>query len=214
MNDFGAIDRGVGVILKSGQSTSVRWDDVEWMGGLPETPKIITGETLSERVTEMPERWIRARVRGWMEQIESPDLDFWIGTFVGREWIFCSSRKDSFFPLQHRMDYARQVCRHVNKQCGHGGVWLVGWIRGGNEFYLLWKDPAGDIKCPIECDEPFNRLLGWTATHWEFHCNNAVQRVRDFERAMELGTGQEKKLAQGDTIDESRHLQEAPAIGI
>lgn len=215
MNDEAIAREGVSVQLPSGQATSLRWDDVEHLGGVvPDTPRLITDERLNQAVHEMPEQWLRARVRGWMELSESPNLDYWIGTYTAEgKWISCSSRDNAFAPLQHRIDYARRLCRHVNKACAHGGVWLVGWIRGGHEFYLLWKDQDGDLRCPIECDRPFTALVGWSFYNWEQHCNGAIEMVLEHDRYLELKAGQSKKLAQGERVS-ANHLNEAPPIAL
>lgn len=210
MNDH---DRGVPVLIGD-RSTSLRWDDVEHFGGVvPDQPRIIVDERLASSVQEMPEQWLRSRVRGWMELTESPDLDFWIGTYAGRQWIWCSSRGDSYAPLQHRIDYARGVCKHLNRACAHGGAWLTGWIRGGHEFYALWKDPDGDISIPLECDVPFTQLIGWSNYNWEQHANGAIEVWRRFQEAIDASPDQKKSLAQGQRVS-ATHLKEAPPVGL
>lgn len=212
------MDDNIPVHVSSERATALRWDDIEFMGyvGGPvsEVRRIVTDEKISEALHDMPEQWLRSRVRGWMELAESPDLDFWIGTYTeDGKWIFCSSRQDTFAPLEHRIDYARRICRHLNRICAHGGVWLAGWIRGGHEFYLLWKDADGDIQIPIECDRPFTLLQGWTLYNWEQQAENAYKVWSEFRKNMEFGRGQNRKLAQGEETS-ATHLQEAPPIGI
>lgn len=158
----------------------------------------------------MDEGWIRSRVRGWMETIESPNMDYWIGTYNAEgKWIYGSSNGNLFAPRHYKQSYAMRVCLFLNRQASYGGVWLAGWIRGGVEFYLLWKDEDGDIKCPIECSAPYSALeRGWTPEVWEKHAHSAIGVVKGFDENMEHGRGQKVKLAQGEKIS-SKHLQEA-----
>lgn len=205
-------DDTVKIQLPDGRTSSARWDDFETVGEKP-TENIVTADSAAQ-VHEMPETWLRSRVRGWMELRESPGLDFWIGTYtadgMNSRWIFCSSRQDNYVPLMHRVVYARDVCRYINRHCAYGGAWLTGWIRGGNEFYLLWKDPDGDIAIPLECDKPFVQILGWPMDVWAQHCNDAIKLRHDWLEAMELSKSQQVKLAQGQSMDTASHLAAAP----
>lgn len=177
-------------------------------------PSTIILSDAAEHVHQMPEQWLRSRVRGWLERIESPDLAFWVGTYTadGR-WIFCSSDADSWAPKPYRQEYAMNVCRHINKQCSMGGAWLVGWIRGGREFYLLWKDPDGDLTIPIECDKPFIVLRNYTVFDWETHCQAALGVYSEHKRNLEMTDSQQVKVAQGERPS-PQHLNSAPPVGI
>lgn len=195
--------------LKDGRVTSGRWDDFEAVGERP-TENIVIADAASERIHTMPEEWLRSRVRGWMNITESPNLDFWIGTYTSEgRWISCSSRDNNYVPMMHRVEYARNICRLVNRHCAQGGAWLAGWIRGGHEFYLLWKDPDGDISVPIECDKPFTELMGWKNDVWVMHCNNALKIKREIDEVAEVSPSQQVKLAQGQPMDTEKHLNEA-----
>lgn len=206
--------------LPTGQITSGRWDDFEAVGNNP-TEKIIVADT-GTQIHDMPEQWLRSRVRGWMELIESPNLakegeapmnDYWIGTYTadGRnsKWISCSSRNDQYVPMMHRVEFARDVCREVNKYASNGGAWLTGWIKGGHEFYLLWKDPDGDIAIPLECSQPYSQIIGWGKSPWVVHCQNAIEAWRDIYKAAEIKQSQQRKLAQGEKMDVDKHLATA-----
>lgn len=158
----------------------------------------------------MNEGWLRARVRGWMNLIESPGLDYWIGTYTAEgKWIYCSSSEDGYQPEAYRQEYARNVARHLNRVVSNGGAWLAGWMRGGREFYLLWKDADGDIQIPIECDKPFIVLRNWKLTDWERHATVALGVWDEHRRNMDFGRGQEKRVAQGEKVSQD-HLEEAP----
>ena len=199
--------------LPDGRTTSGRWDDIE-TGNLSEkqAPKIIVDEKLNEAIHELPENWLRARVRGWMNLNESPDQDWWVGTYTadGR-WIWASSNQDTYTPLMHRVEFARRVCRFINKNCAHGGAWLAGWIRGGHEFYLLWKDPDGDIQIPLEFGQPFTVLNGWTNNDIAEHCEQAHAVWVEWHRNLDKTGSQEKKLAQGEQVS-AANITEGPAI--
>lgn len=163
---------------------------------------------------QMDEGWLRARVRGWMDLVESPGLDFWIGTYTadGR-WIYCSSSADGYQPQAYRQQYARDVVRHLNRVIANGGAWLGGWVRGGREFYLLWKDADGDIQIPIECDKPFIALRNWQMTDWERHATVALGVWSEHQKNMEYGRGQEKRVAQGEQVS-AQHLKDAPEVSV
>lgn len=197
--------------LNDGRVTSGKWDDFEAVGNKP-TERIIVADS-SDQVHDMPEQWLRSRVRGWMEMSESPDMDYWIGTWTAEgqrsKWICCSSRDNQYVPMLHRVEFARRVCRAVNKHAANGGAWLAGWIRGGHEFYLLWKDEAGDIAVPLECDKPFIYIMGWSLDVWIMHCNDAITVKREIDRDTEIAKSQQVKLAQGEKMNETKHLSEA-----
>lgn len=174
--------------------------------------RIITD--VGDKVHDLNEGWLRSRVRGWLELVESPNLAYWVGCYTpeGR-WIFCSSERDHWAPKSYRQEYAMRVCRHVNKQASHGGAWLVGWIRGGREFYLCWKDNQGDIQIPIECDKPFVALMHFTDFDWENHCNHAFSVYSEQQRALELTKSQQVNVAQGQKTS-PQHLSSAPRIAL
>lgn len=173
----------------------------------------LVGDKAVKHLHELPEDWLRARVRGWMELCESPDLAYWIGTYKANgTWISCSSQNDAWTPTQLRQTYAQDVCRHLNRQCNFGGAWLAGWFRGGREFYLLWKDPDGDIQIPIECDKPMIALLKWKLTDWERQaCTAHAIWHENFQKMNEIRPGKDTvKVAQGEKTSPA-HLSNAPA---
>jgi hypothetical protein len=177
---------------------TARADD-KLYGEAEQPSTIVLSDDIEAPGHHVPEKWLRARVRGWLEMIESPDLAYWVGTYTadGR-WIFCSSNADTWAPKPFRQEYAMDVCRHINKQCSMGGAWLVGWIRGGREFYMLWKDPTGDLQIPIECNKPFIVLRNYTLSDWETHCQAALGVYSEWQRNMDLSKSQQMHLAQGE----------------
>lgn len=192
---------------------AARFDD-RLYGESDQPSNIILRNDIEAPGHHVPEKWLRARVRGWLERIESPDLAFWVGTYTadGR-WIFCSSNADSWAPKPYRQEYAMNVCRHINKQCSMGGAWLVGWIRGGREFYMLWKDPDGDLTIPIECDKPFIVLRDYTVFDWENHCQAALGVYSEQQRMLEMTNSQQVKVAQGERAS-PQHLDSVPPVSI
>lgn len=195
-----------------------RIDDAIFEGRRPgpleeHKPGIIVAERIEGQIHTLDEKWLRSRVRGFMH-IESPELDFWVGCYTREgKWIYCSSRADAWHPSDQRVSYALKVCQYVNKHLAGGGAWLVGWIRGGRTFYLLWKDADGDIQIPIEAEKPFAELATYRVDHWLQHCAQAVGVWAEWKKNLELGRGQDKKLAQGEAVSKD-HLKEAPAIGL
>lgn len=143
----------------------------------------------------MPEKWLRARVRAWMN-VEAQGNPFWIGSYTAEgKWIFCASRNDTYHPMAHLMKYAQDVCRFLNKESSAGGAWLAGWI--GTTFYLLWKDPDGDIQIPIEAQKPWVVLQKYTHDDWLKHATAALGVWSEWKKNMEYANNQTVKLAQG-----------------
>ena len=193
--------------------SSVRNDDLAYTGEV-QPGGIVVVEKLTAGGHQMPEAWLRARVRGWMNINESPGLAFWIGTYTAEgKWIYCSSNEDRWLPAQFRIDYAMRVAKHLNQQVPFDGAWLVGWVRGGREFYLLWKDKNGDIQIPIECDKPFVVIRNWLPTDWEHIAATAHLKWVEWQKSLELTRSQQKMVAQGEAVSPG-HFTEAPQIGV
>ena len=168
--------------------------------------KIVVADSRAQRMHRLPEAWLRSRVRAWMQD-ESPGLAWWIGGYTAPgAWIWCSSPApgmavaDTYLPKQYRIDYARNVCAHLDLNVSLGGAWLAGWARGGREFYLLWKDWDGDIKCVVEANKPFVALQKYDMGHWERVCAQALTTAGQWDRALELASYQTKKVAQGESV--------------
>ncbi len=172
---------------------------------------MVVGEKAAGHLHELPEQWLRSRVRGWMELCESPDLAFWIGTYTPEgKWIYCSSDNDTYVPKTYRQIYAMVVAKHLNKHCNFGGAWLAGWFRGGKEFYLLWKDVDGDIQIPIESNVPFIKLAKWSVESWERQACTAFAIWKEMRSHSEAGRKQDTvKVAQGEKPSQN-HLTNAP----
>lgn len=213
------INTPVQIDIGEGKSTAMRWDDQETGHLLTDKPKLAVSEKIDERVHDLPENWLRTRMRGWMALEESPNRAWWIGTYTSEgNWIWASQdvlgQTDRFIPMQHRINYARSVCRHVNRECAHGGAWFAGWCMGGRTFILIWKDPDGDIQLSLPCDRPFTIIQGWTLDDWAEHCEQAWQMWCERLDALELAHDQVKKLGQGQQMNEQESLRQAPPIGI
>ena len=174
----------------------------------------IVGDKVAGHLHELPEQWLRARVRGWMELCESPGLAYWLGTYTPEgKWIYCSSQLDSYQPKVYRQTYAMAVAKHLNKHCNFGGAWLAGWFRGGKEFYLCWKDPDGDLQIPIESNKPFIVLAKWPVETWERHACTAYLQFKEFNRMVDITPKDGVKLAQGEATSEN-HIANAPEAAI
>lgn len=186
-------------------------DDALVKESLGESGKIVVvGDKAAAHLHELPEQWLRARVRGWMELCESPDLAYWIGTYAPNgTWIYCSSNGDNYQPKTFRQVYAQKVARHLNKHCNFGGAWLAGWFRGGKEFYLLWKDETGDLQIPIECNKPFIAIVKWPVETWERQACTAYSTWKEIMLQNEVTKKDTVKLAQGEQPSQ-QHLANAP----
>lgn len=177
--------------------------------------QVIVTDKIGAPGHEVPEDWLRARVRGWMNTTESPGRDFWIGTYTadGR-WIYCSSQLDRWATPPSKQKYAMDVCKHLNRQCAAGGAWLVGWTLEARRFYLLWKDGDGDIQIPIDCDKPFIVIRDWPMHTWENMATAALGVWSEWHRNQEHGKGQQVKRAQGERTS-ANHLSEGlPVAGL
>lgn len=203
------------IMLPDGKRTTLGADDLEFQGGnVPDAPQIVNGDTLTDALnTHMPEQWIRARARAWLENHESPGKMYWVGTYVGKHWVFCASHRDSYRPPSYRVAYALRICQYLNRECAHGGVWLAGWIKNATVFYLLWKDPDGDIAIPIECEKPFMLIKGWDNETWAEHAEQAWALWSERNKQLEIKPGQQVKLAQGQQPSPG-HANGEPAIGL
>lgn len=191
-----------------------RLDDLLFVGEQARElkPNLIITDKIDAPGHHMPEAWLRSRVRGWMESIESPGEAYWIGAYTAEGlWIYCSSERDSWAPQGYRQDYARKVNAHLNRQCQFDGAWLTGWVRGGREFYLLWKDKDGDLQIPIEANKPFISLSKYTVEDWERHACTAWATWSEHHKNLELGKGQNKLVAQGEKTS-AAHLKNAPRV--
>lgn len=174
----------------------------------------VVSKKAASHLHELPEDWLRARVRGWMELCESPDLAWWIGTYTAEgKWIYCSSDSDLYLPKSYRQTYAMAVAKHLNKHCNFGGAWLAGWFRGGKEFYLLWKDESGDLQIPIESNLPFIALSKWPLVAWERQACTAYATWKEIMKLNEITKRDTVKVAQGEQPS-ANHLANAPEAAI
>jgi hypothetical protein len=192
-----------------------RLDDLLTTGQTPEVSRVVMPEShLHEHLHQLPEHLLRSRVRAWVGVIESPDQDFWIGTYTADgKWIWCASRNDRWLPVEYRVAFAHKVCRHVNKAINNGGAWLCGFIRGGRQFYMLWKDADGDIQIPIEFDHPFMVMSKWPMDSFEKKCAVALGIWSEHRRGLELGKDQTVNRAAGQKTTKE-HLAVAPQVGL
>lgn len=170
-------------------------------------------ERLIESVHGLREEWLRSRVRRWMNDenklVDEKDViqgvaSWWIGCWAGKQWIHAATDDDRWSPGGLKEEFARRVCKYINRECANGGAWLAGWSRSGAWFYLLWKDEDGDLQIEIafntaQANLAFDRLLGWAMEDFCEHCEQAMKTHREWHRDMEYAKGQTAKLAQGET---------------
>lgn len=160
--------------------------------------EIIVSDRIDGGGHRLSDELLRSRVRGWLERNESPGMAFWVGAYsASGKWIFCSSNHDRYRPTAELMTYAQDVCRHLNRHVAADGAWLTGWIRGGREFYLLWKDKDGDIQIPIEAQKPWLVLQRYTLDDWEKHATAALGVWSEVHKNMDYGPGQQVHRARG-----------------
>jgi len=158
---------------------------------------------IEESTHKLEDRWITARVRGWMfKETLNAANPWWLCTVTADRKLIESSHDALWKPDDLRRDYAHKACRYVNKHAGFGGVWFVGWIddalSGGSRFYLCWKDWDGDIQVPVECDLGVEHMMQrFQFGHWANLCAQALQQWGEWRLDMELKPDQMVKHAQG-----------------
>ncbi len=155
---------------------------------------LLPGDRIYERTHTLDERWLRARVAGWM-QIHA-QRDWWVMavTTDGR-FVYAGE----FKPTQEQYDLARRVVRAVNKNANHGGAWIVGYKDG--ELYMLWKDSDGDLQMEWMGENITQaQLLEWSDDNFALQCEMMWAQWDEWHRAMEYGKGQRKRLAQGERL--------------
>ena len=194
--------------------SAVRADDLIVTDGQQPAYPIAIVDKLTAGGHNLPEQWLRARVRGWMELNESPGLAYWVGTYTSDgKWIWCSSRESRWTPAQFRVEFAMKVCKHLNRMIPHGGAWLTGWVQGGRVFYMLWKDRDGDIQIPIECDKPFVALRNWAVEDFERLAGTAWATWLEWKKRAQFSPKQQKMVAQGEPVS-PEHLKHVTKIDI
>lgn len=163
--------------------------------------KILTLDKINEHVHDLNDQWLGARVVGWMNSEGAEHFQktaWWIMAIYANGLVRTVQSDPSWEPPLLAKDLARKLCRYINKECAHGGAWLVGYF--GEMLYFLWKDKDGDIQVPLEFLKPLHVLLGWTNEDFAEHCDQALTRWVEWHESMEYGRGQQKRLAQGERL--------------
>lgn len=158
---------------------------------------IIPGKNhrLDEITHKMNEEWLRARVVGWMVR-ESERTWFIAALLANGEFLWRSHDGE---PLQdaERWDAVRRVLRGVNKNCHHGGAWLVGFLDG--DFYMLWKDRHGDLAIDWkQSTTPWAEMKAWATEDFERHAEMCWMQWHEWHRTMDYAEGQDIRIVQGE----------------
>jgi len=172
---------------------------------------------VEEATHKLEDPWLAGRVRGWMAKetaIAGGRVDelgyqtvvgfnhWWLCTVTADRKLIESADDPTWKPEDDRRDYAHKVCRYVNKHAGMGGVWFAGWIddkaTGGQKFYLLWKDPDGDIQIPCDCQHSWEYIrTKYQLGHWANQCAMMIGQWAEFRRDLEIREQDTIKHAQG-----------------
>lgn len=162
---------------------------------------LIADKLTGERLHNIPESWLGARVVGWM--FRETLGNWWIAAYLSDGKLKQAASRTDYAPSMLKQEFALRVLRHVNKQCNFGGVWLAGFLDKDylEEFYLLWKDQDGDIRVPIEFPLPFETLLGWGLDSFCMQADEAHTVYAEWQRDMEYSKSQQIKRAQGERPD-------------
>lgn len=168
-------------------------------------------EDIGQSLHKLSEEWLRARVRGWMddENEYSPGVKdgkkqvriagWWVCTYTANgHFLEAAGGHDIYVPSLMQRDLAIRVARYINRECNFGGAWIVGWSLNGDRFYRVWKDAEGDIHIPIETDRPVGVLIRWTLSDFANGCQNAYETWKEFHKVIEAGKSQSVKIAQGE----------------
>jgi len=116
--------------------------------------------------------------------------------------------------------FAMDMLKRLNDNIHHDGAWVIVFtnplpLEPGSvirmdyrtsfgRFVFMWLDQDGDVRFPVECDEPFSTVLlkGWP--HWVEQCQVAWQLWAVAEQALGAKPEQKYKRAMGETAPSVR----------
>lgn len=159
---------------------------------------LIEGGRIYETTHNLPSQWLGARMVAWMFD-EAQGAMWWLCALTCDGVYRYASHNNMHQPPEDMQQYARNVCRYINKVANHGGAWFTAWF-DDRRFYLLWKDRDGDIQIPIECDLGWESIKDWKAEDWAEQAEQAHAQWMDFHSKIEYGAGQQVCLAQGEKL--------------
>lgn len=167
-----------------------------------------------QNLHNLPDAWLGARMRGWM-----------FAEAKGSHWWLCALKADgqfkyASFPENAPMhddwrEFARRICRHVNKHAAEGGAWLAGYI--GQMFYLIWKDKDGDLQTCVEFGAngmpmPLSRFLDFTPDDFAQQCLVAIDVWREHQYRVDMTRSQGVNLAQGQQASADHDAEAAKYV--
>lgn len=97
-----------------------------------------------------------------------------------------------------KRSYALAICQYLNRQCAHGGCWIVAWLDNCRQFFMVWKDADGDFQVPIECDLSWEQIQTWSLDNWAEHAEQAYRAWKEHVYTLALHKNQLVKAAQGE----------------
>ena len=153
-------------------------------------------DRLQGRIHGIPDELLWSRLPYWFEK-EGGGQPWWmaIPRSEGRWWF---PQQGNYHPLEERQEFARKIAAYMNLQCRHGGAWMAGYLFQGRTFYMLWKDPDGDIQTPIEVEQSWFEYQYWKLEDFGAQGEQAWKIWAGWMIDMELKSWQQKKVAQGE----------------
>lgn len=127
---------------------------------------------------------------------------------------------DPNLPIEHmpvadpppaQMVWADAICKLLNRECGHDGVWIVGFthppgfadlVRVNPRFnwlrvIKLWMDNDGDVAFTCDCIDPWDAVAAQAPEHFVEQAEEAWNRWKTIMRdALDPQEHQLKPLAQ------------------
>ena len=146
---------------------------------------------------DMPTEWMASRVVPWM--FDNAHASTWWVAALTKDGKFIHATHDGeniYAPSRHKQKYAHEMCEAMNKQAGYGGAWVVGWLND-MVFYMIWKDPDGDIQVENICEKAWRIIKHWEKDVWIAHAHNMYASWYTWMEAMDL-EDKTIKLAQGE----------------
>lgn len=159
--------------------------------------ELIIADRVRGATHNLPDAWLLSRLVPWLF-VESNGSDWWTAVLLADGKVVTKSHPETYTPPEDRQLFAKHILNFLNRECSHGGAWVVAWIDKGRRFYLLWKDKDGDIQIPIECDQGWWRIKGWDLEAWGEHAEQAWAVWKEWHDNLEMTGMQTIKLAQGE----------------
>ena len=146
------------------------------------------------------------RVHGVPDQIVVADLKGQLRRHVSPGWYACilfsdgrgacmGESDDVADPPEHVISWLAARAVDLNRMLHQGGHWIVAWS-AAQEPVLIWRDGDGDIHTAVELGVKADAIDTHDTARVLDNAARALVETQERERWLELGSGQQHKLAQ------------------